>query len=327
MIQNALSPNSAACLFEGEGRRFFVKGIPAGTEALSELAAEHRIIQFLVAAGFPTPPLLADESGKTIQTVAGRHFSVFDCALGEPRYAQSSVFEPYRCLADAQAAGGMLARFHLTLAPFSSARRRASQGPLVCGDLLWEPDLYAAMERFVGARAAGARIFFESLPAWRESLTHFAAMRPSWGGLGLAASWPVGVIHGDWIKRNFFFSGEQISAVVDFDRWDVGPWVLDLALAISAAAFAWPRLRVGDGPHVAQAATLLGGYERVRPLSGAERHALVPLVATGRFEFHLSLALSAFARGELARAAWFFAGQVASLRWWRDRGLESETWL
>jgi len=153
------------------------------------------------------------------------------------------------------------------------------------------------------------------LPGVTEALRMFDALRP-----GTAAILPAPrVIHGDWIKRNLFFAGDQVAAILDFDLCNRGYRVFDLALAVSALAYPWPLLAGGGAPHAAQGERLVEGYESVRPLDAAERALLPALLPVCRFEYHLSLALSALAAGDPAQARWFWEGQIASLRWWYDR--------
>lgn len=76
-----------------------------------------------------------------------------------------------------------------------------------------------------------------------------------------------GVIHGDLFRDNVLFDGDRLVAVLDFEQASGGSLAYDLAVCIND--WAWD-----GGVRVDVARALLAGYERVRPLTAADRAAL-----------------------------------------------------
>jgi Ser/Thr protein kinase RdoA (MazF antagonist) len=312
ILRDGLSPNSLACAFRTAAGDFVAKGTRPGRKAPGWLAREHQVMRHAAAAGLPVPQPLSSAGGSTIATLDGVDWAVFDAARGEDRYKEASVFEPFETPEEAFSAGAALARLHLALRDFELPARPFF-GPVAQCELVFSRDLERDFDRLCQV-AAGK---MPALPGSPEALRLFAAMRP--GGATFGVPPASGVIHGDWIKRNLFFDGSDVAAILDFDLCNRGPWVFDLALAISALAYPWPPLQAGREPHVTQGERLQAGYEAVRALTAAERQLLPALLPVCRFEFHLSLALDALGHGDEAQAKWFWDGQVASLRWWYDR--------
>lgn len=325
IVRNAVSANSAGCLFDTHSGRYFAKGVLPSVKAMPWVAEEHRIIRHLVQAGFPTPRVLVNDRGSTVTPGGGRLWAVYAAAEGEDRYAGSSVFEPFQSDEDAEAAGRALARLHLALSDFPQPRRRPFLGPVAQCELAWAKDPREALRRLV-SQQPGMWEFLAGRPDFEEALAMFGELRRPLLALGASAEeagLASALIHGDWIKRNMFFRDHEVAAIVDFDLCNLAPLAFDLALALSAASYPWPLLQGGAEPHAAQGERLVRGYGSARPLSVAERAALRPLTAIGRFEYHVSLAATALARGDRPQAEWFWGGQVTTLRWWYNRGLDA----
>lgn len=95
----------------------------------------------------------------------------------------------------------------------------------------------------------------------------------------LEASWPAdlpaGIIHADLFPDNVFFRDGKLSGLIDFYFACNDLLAYDVAICLNAWCFE------GDGAfNVTKARMLLGAYDKVRPLSDAERAAL-PLLARG----------------------------------------------
>jgi len=95
----------------------------------------------------------------------------------------------------------------------------------------------------------------------------------------LAKGWPVdlpqGVIHADYFPDNVFFQGGRFAAAFDFYFACNDALAYDVAVALNAWCFE------PDGSfNITSARALVAGYERLRPLSEAERAAL-PILAHG----------------------------------------------
>jgi homoserine kinase type II len=79
---------------------------------------------------------------------------------------------------------------------------------------------------------------------------------------------PTGIIHGDLFADNVIAQGDEIRAVLDFEEIALEVFVLDIAMAFVGCG--WEDAL----PVRARWDALLAGYQRVRPLSTAERQAL-----------------------------------------------------
>lgn len=85
------------------------------------------------------------------------------------------------------------------------------------------------------------------------------------------ASCPRGMLHGDLNDENILFDGDDISGVVDAGDTQEGALIQDLAISLAYA------LQAEDST-LEDAATLVAGYDEVRPMDSAEEAALFPLV-------------------------------------------------
>ncbi|MEZ5843255.1 MAG: homoserine kinase [Hyphomicrobiaceae bacterium] len=95
----------------------------------------------------------------------------------------------------------------------------------------------------------------------------------------LEAAWPQGlpegVIHADLFPDNVFFLNDTLSGLIDFYFACNDALAYDIAVSLNAWCFE-PDLSF----NITKAQAMLAGYQRVRPLSGAERAAL-PLLCRG----------------------------------------------
>lgn len=130
---------------------------------------------------------------------------------------------------------------------------------------------------------------------------------------------PRGIIHGDFIKRNLFWQGHEVSAVIDLDLWKVAPWIHDLAMSLLPVGFDWPHLLQGVGvPRMADMRAFLAGYAEVRPLTDAERQVLPTLMETVRVPFYLDLIALWERRGRPEKAQAFRTLLTGTQSWFRD---------
>jgi len=77
---------------------------------------------------------------------------------------------------------------------------------------------------------------------------------------------PRGLVHGDLFRDNVLWSGDRLVALLDFESASRGAFVYDLAVCLLAWCY-------GDAFEPALAAALVAGYEAVRSLTPAEKHA------------------------------------------------------
>jgi Ser/Thr protein kinase RdoA (MazF antagonist) len=312
ILCNGLSLNTAACLFRTSLGTFFAKRYDPAKRDREGLEAEHALTLALMAQDYPTPRLYANRDGQTLTWEAGEPYALYAVARGEDRYREASVFGPFRSSSEATSAGGWLARFHLALAelplppakPFLGITARyqwllAPSSAQGLADLLRAAPLLSA---FLEAQSE-----FSELKAFMEA--RHARLAP------FAKALPVGVIHGDFIKRNLFYEGDEVSDVLDFDLWNVGPWVYDLALALLPCGFDWAAIARGEAPRFADVRAFLHGYQGVRPLSDAEAAALPIVMESARVEYYLSLIVMALQQHDDEKAMLFWGFIVTLVRW------------
>jgi 4-aminobutyrate aminotransferase-like enzyme/Ser/Thr protein kinase RdoA (MazF antagonist) len=91
------------------------------------------------------------------------------------------------------------------------------------------------------------------------------------GARPLLARLPHSVIHGDANDENILIDGDGVVGVIDFGDALINPTICDLAIAL-----AYAMLDASDP--LDAAATIVAGYNGVRPLSDLEREVLFPLI-------------------------------------------------
>jgi homoserine kinase type II len=150
--------------------------------------------------------------------------------------------------------GEALARMHLAGADFGLKRANALS-------LDGWPSLL---------NAAAARADEVALRLREESAAELSFLRAHWP-TGL----PSGVIHADLFNDNVFFLGEKLSGLIDFYFACNDAFGYDLAICLTAWCF-----EPDNAFNVSKGRAMIAGYERVRPLDGAEIEAL-PVLARG----------------------------------------------
>ncbi len=213
-----------------------------------DVAWEASLVVALAAAGLPTPEPLAAVDGRRWFEHRGLLISVFAWRPGRHR-TPSEVTR-----GDAMAIGEALAGLHVV----ASARPREQ----------WREGIYQFSDivgRFEGFRGAPDPALAGAIPLLADELawlTSRAATR---------AAAHQGVIHGDLFRDNVLWDGGRLVAILDFEQASRGSFVYDLAVAI--LDWCWDAGR-GEPLSEELAAALIAGYERRRPLDGADRAAL-----------------------------------------------------
>lgn len=304
ITRNALSTNTAACLFESDGGTFFAKRYDPALRDAYSIASEHGIILQLRAARFPTPLLHANNRGDTITWLAEVPYALFGLAHGHDRYGDIGVFEPYVDREDARNAGRMLARFHGVTREGPLPPPKPFKGLTAQYLLMGEPSPEASLIQLVAGSPVLAEFLQrqEGYARLRERVSTWGAeIGPHYGEL------PCGITHGDWIKRNLFWQGNEVADVLDFDLWNVGPWLYDLAVALLPTGFNWPELLAGRGElDRADLQACLAGYQEERHLTPQEKALLPGFMETARIEFYLSVMATALVKGDQETAHTFW---------------------
>ncbi|RRR95834.1 phosphotransferase enzyme family protein [Glycomyces terrestris] len=209
-----------------------------------KVSAEVALLEHLADGGFPTPKPIHPLLGERVALLAGNPVVVFPFVSGAVPEAMTEALA-VRC-------GALLARMHTVTAGWADERI-----PVI--------DRRGILEQAAASdvKLAGARF-------WRVEARGFLERHAA--ALERLAALPSGPLHHDLHRQNLLVDGDEVVAVLDFDELNHGPLVLDLARWCHYAAVEQEDLRLPAG----LAAALVAGYERVRPLSAAERE-LLPL--------------------------------------------------
>lgn len=233
------------------GREVFVKNYPDGTD----LPAERQAIALSTLAlqgGVPGAPVVVNRHGQVIDTSGPLAVSVWEWMPGQVVTRLSP--------AQLAAAGSALGRIHALFAdlpavPTDTVRRWHEvdvQGLTATIDRLLE---------VIGRRsAAGTADGFDTearrtLIERRDMLTRVPELLAD-----LPAELTAQVVHGDYSPVNLLFSGDELTAVLDFRPPD--PFLV--AYDLGRMAF-YPNTVTGDPDWPQAAATLIGAYLDVHP--------------------------------------------------------------
>ena len=227
-------------------RGYFILTLYEKRVAAVDLPFFLSLMAHLAARGINCPQPVVTREGKTLGTLAGRPAALINFLEGMwPR--RPSVGH---CVA----VGEAMARLHLGGLDFPMQRANALS---VAG---WRVLYDSAAPRAD-----------ESQPGLRQFLAdELAFLEARW-----PSSLPAGVIHADLFPDNVFFLGERLSGVIDFYFACNDTLAYDVAITLNAWCF-----EPDHSFNVTKARALLGGYNRVRPLSAEEFDAL-PLLARG----------------------------------------------
>jgi homoserine kinase type II len=201
---------------------------------------ETAMLERLAAAGVPTPPPLRRLDGRFVSLLRGKPAALFPWREGRMRCQAGVTPEDTRRL------GAALAKVHL-----AGANEAAPAGRFRFDDLLARLDRIAA---------SGDVRFAPLVPELRASLQRAHRAR--------SAELPGGLMHGDLFRDNVLWdAGGEISALLDFESACQGTYAYDLMVTVLSWCF-------GDDLDPRLASGLREGYERERPLTQAESHAL-----------------------------------------------------
>jgi homoserine kinase type II len=239
---------------DAETGRWFVRVNEGKAEA--DVAWEAQLIAALAEGGVATPPPRRARDGRPYAPLGGGRAG----APGAPGEKWVSVFPwcagghvgPGQVTPELAAEfGAALARLHLVGLELPAAWRRRS---------IYDHDhLVARYASFAGSADPELARGIAVIGAGLAAASAAAAVRRS-------AS--HGIIHGDLFRDNVLWDGGRLVAILDFEQASGGSLAYDLAVCIND--WCW------DGGRIAldRVAGLLAGYQRVRPLTAADRAAL-----------------------------------------------------
>ncbi|WP_348264344.1 phosphotransferase [Telmatobacter sp. DSM 110680] len=287
-------PFSAASVVRTSRGNVFVKRHARSVRDVEGLMEEHRFMKHLRKNGVEVPRVFTADTEETAVEIGDWTYEVHDIPNGIDSYEDAISWTPFRSVDHARSAGEMLARLHVAAGSYNAPRRKPR--PLVASFTIFaSDDPLKAFETYASARPAlvedewTRRDFEEALtllqPFHEELKPLLVSLQPLW-------------THNDLHASNFFWSDKsrraQAVSVIDFGLVDRTAAVYDLTQAIERNVVDWLVLmRDTNGGedvsvHLDDLWALLEGYEGVRPLSRAEAHALVPMLALCHAEFALT---------------------------------------
>lgn len=215
------------------------------------------LMKHLAHAGIPVPdPQANRQTGDILLRVCGKPAAVVNRLRGSSQLAPA----PVHCAA----VGEMLARMHLAGRDFSRHQ------PNLRGLPWWNETAPVVQPHLDGALA-------ELLQSELAFQNHIAAS-PAYAAL------PRGPVHADLFRDNVMFEGEQLTGFFDFYFAGIDTWLFDLAVCLND----W-CIDHATGAHDApRAQAMLAAYQRVRPLTGAERELLNAQLRAGALRFWIS---------------------------------------
>ena len=222
------------------GRRWFLR-LNEGKRD-QEVEFECGVLRFLEGAGYPSARLQLGLDGRPWVRVRGRQAMLFAFCPGE-ELAREAVG-----LAHVRRVGEQLGWLH-SIAPGFAPRRANPYGPERVGPWLdeLEPD------------GGGDEAVAAALPMLHHELSRA-------GGLPAA---PGGLVHGDLFIDNLLWTGQAVSAVLDWEMACTDAFAWDLAVALNAWCYT-------DGFQPQRAQALLLGYRERAALDPETRAALYP---------------------------------------------------
>ncbi|MBN8899964.1 MAG: homoserine kinase, partial [Rhodospirillales bacterium] len=212
------------------------------------------LMEHLAAHGLTCPRPVHARDGDALRQLCGRHAAITTFLPGVwPRRVRAEHCGPL---------GAALAALHQAGAGYAPTRRNA------LGPHGWQPLLDRARDRADEVQPGLAA----ELDA---ALAHILATWP--------ATLPMGHIHADLFPDNVFFLDGRVSGLIDFYFAATDLLAYDVAICLNAWCFE-PDFAF----NVTKARLLLSAYQRVRPLSDAERAALPVLCQGAAIRFLLT---------------------------------------
>ena len=215
------------------------------------------LMKHLAHAGIPVPdPQAHRQSGDILLRVCGKPAAVVNRLRGSSQLAPA----PVHCAA----VGDMLARMHLAGRDFDRQQPNLRALPW------WNETAPVVMPHL----DSGLVDLLQSELAYQN---HVAAS-------SACAALPRGPVHADLFRDNVMFEGEQLTGFFDFYFAGIDSWLFDLAVCLND----W-CIDHATGAHDApRAQAMLAAYQRVRPLTEAERQLLNAQLRAGALRFWIS---------------------------------------
>jgi homoserine kinase type II len=227
-------------------RGYFILTLYEKRVAAGDLPFFLGLMEHLAARGLTCPQPVRNRTGNAQGILAGRPAAIVTFLEGMWIRRPGAG----HCVA----VGEAVARLHVGSADFPLKRRNALSVDA------WRP-LYGS------AKGDGDKL--------QPGLGHAIESELAFLETGWPRELPQGVIHADLFPDNVFFLADRLSGVIDFYFACTDTLAYDLAICLNAWCF-----EPDHSFNVTKGRGLLRAYEKVRPLSPAERDAL-PLLARG----------------------------------------------
>ncbi len=311
------SQHSPKLLLRTARDRYLLKRRAQGRDNPFKVAFAHALLGHLRQAGFPVPAMIGtrDEHNSMLQ-LEGRIYEVFEFVDGE-HYSGSLEQTTY--------AGQTLAGYHRAVAdcetewtpPVGSYHDSAA----VRTGLNAIPPPTAAHDSVVGHEAellSLTQALYEAYDAAAETVNSYGF-----------ASWPLGIIHGDWHPGTLLCHGARVVAVLDLDSARRQPAIIDVAngmlqfsvLRGRAAPAEWP-----DFFDETRMRRFLLGYQGQQSLDREARRAVPHLIIESLIaESVLTIA----ATGSFGQMPGFGVLQMVrrKVAWLVENGPRLERWM
>jgi len=253
-------------LVKTDAERFVLRVYRPDQRSLSQIKAETDLLLALRERDIPVSWPIADSSGLVIQSVDAiegvKRMVLFSYAPGRS-VVKLSEKQLYNL-------GYEMARFHL-----------ASQA-IELGDKRWtfdvETTMFGPLENLRGVLAHDPEAY-----AWLERAASYAGEKLA--ALDLA-SLPSGVVHFDFLPKNFHFDGDDVT-FFDFDFFGYGAFAHDIMAFWQHMSIDAFHGRLSPEEFRQSFADFLRGYEAVRRVDGREIAAM-PYLSLGFWLFYMN---------------------------------------
>lgn len=256
-------------LIDAGNARYLLKRRGPGRDDPNRVTFTHALLVHLAQKQYPVPGLVRTKAhARTLVHRGNRIYEMFEFMTGE-RYNSS--------LAQTRLAGKALAHFHQAVEDFRSdftpppGSYHSASG--VRAGLNAIPTVVASHDSVFGHES-------ELLPLTQQLHERYDEAAAQVDAQGFA-SWPAGVIHGDWHPGNMLFDDHGVCAVLDLEAARPHPAVVDIAYGM----LQFSMLRSGMPPEgwpsffdETRMRRFLRGYIEDRPLPPEQRPALLPLM-------------------------------------------------
>ena len=219
----------------------------------TELPFYLKLMQHLATNGIAVPCPKANDKGDMLHTVAGKPAAVVNKLAGR------SQLEPQS--AHCAALGETLAHMHLAAQSFETTQ------PNLRGLTWWNDTAPVVLPHLQQAQA--------------QLLLQELALQNHTGASSAYAALPRGPVHADLFRDNVMFEGDRLTGIFDFYFAGVDAWLFDLCVCLNDWAI---HLDTGEWD-LPRAQALVTAYERVRPLTAAERKLLNPMLRAAGLAF------------------------------------------